>query len=454
MNKTIISTLRRFAAVITAAAAMAACSLSASAEDSVNEKVKAAQEGVYAVELRYENTSDESFPIQSGSAFFINPTTMLTCEHVVAMDSKTETAVRELAKEFYGSYSKGNVAVKVKLQYDISIGANVLFSSPEGDWAVLQINESIKNAPLSFGQSDDAQNTQSVYAIGFPASVANYKSIKNFSRDDITTTKGVISKVLSENDVRKIQHGATISEGNSGGPLVDENGAVIGINNEGVVNKDYYYAIATEQIISVLEQKQIDYTRYSEAASAEASEPSDDSSDATAAAPAETVSQDTAPAVAEETSSSAESDGMDTKTIVLICGGAALAVCLIAAVILLTRKKPAPAQNAPKRESNSQPTIAQIFTLIRAKTGEKAAIDKITFVVGKEKSCDYCIEGNSSISRNHARFIVKGTDCFISDMRSTNGTYVNNKRISPNDEVKLRSGDIIRISDEEFEFKA
>ena len=450
MKKTSIGFLRRFAAGITAAAAMAACTIAASAEDSVNEKVKAAQEGVYAVELRYENTSDESFPIQSGSAFFINPTTMLTCDHVVTLDSKTEAAVKELAKTSYGSYSKGNVTVKVKLQSDISVGANVLFSSPEGDWAVLQINESIKNAPLSFGKSDEAQNTQSVFAIGFPSSVANYKSIKNFSRDDITTTKGVISKVLSEKDVKKIQHGATISEGNSGGPLVDENGAVIGINNEGVVNKDYYYAIATEQIISVLEQKQIDYTRYGETASEEASQ----SSDEAASSPAETSSQDAAAAVTDDTSSSDESDGMDTKTIVLIAGGAALALCLIAAAVLLTRKKPEPAPSAPKHKPSAQPTIAQVFTLVRAKTGEKAAIDKITFVVGKDKGCDYCIEGNSSISRTHARFIVKGTDCFISDMRSTNGTFVNNKRISPNEEVKLRSGDIIRISDEEFEFRA
>lgn len=39
-------------------------------------------------------------------------------------------------------------------------------------------------------------------------------------------------------------------------------------------------------------------------------------------------------------------------------------------------------------------------------------------------------------------------------MRSTNGTFVNGSRVSPNQEVALKSGDVIRISDEEFEFKA
>ena len=59
-----------------------------------------------------------------------------------------------------------------------------------------------------------------------------------------------------------------------------------------------------------------------------------------------------------------------------------------------------------------------------------------------------------SVSRVHARLDVKGGQCFITDMRSTNGTFVNGSRVSPNQEVALKSGDVIRISDEEFEFKA
>ncbi len=452
MKNSFFSTLRRFSAALTAGIMSVAMSFSASAADSVNQKVKASQDGVYAIELQYVDSSGDSFPIQSGSAFFINDSDLLTCEHVVSMDSDTEAAVKKLAKSYYGSYSKGNVKLIIKLQSDISISASVLFSSPESDWAVIKAGESIKNSVLAFGESDKAENTQSVYAIGFPSSVANYKSIKNFSREDISTTHGLISKVTSENDINKIQHGATLSSGASGGPLVDDNGAVIGINCSGVEGEDYYFAVAAEQILSVLDQKKISYTRFGETA--------DDTAEGetSVAEPKESTDQQAPAAVKEneksnDDSSAADSDPLSTKTIIIIASAAVLAILIIVIIILLaTRKKPA-APAPVKSAAAASPTVAQVFTLVRRKTGEKALIDKINYIVGKDRNCDYRIEGNNSISRNHARFMIKGSDCYICDLRSTNGTYVNNNRIAPNEEVKLRAGDVIRISDEEFELK-
>ena len=36
------------------------------------------------------------------------------------------------------------------------------------------------------------------------------------------------------------------------------------------------------------------------------------------------------------------------------------------------------------------------------------------------------------------------------DMNATNGTFVNGSRISPNQEIRLSSGDRIKLADEEF----
>ena len=52
------------------------------------------------------------------------------------------------------------------LQSDVSIPATVVTSSADADWAVLQVSDALNTKPLKIGKSNDAQNTQSVYAIG------------------------------------------------------------------------------------------------------------------------------------------------------------------------------------------------------------------------------------------------------------------------------------------------
>ena len=50
------------------------------------------------------------------------------------------------------------------------------------------------------------------------------------SLEDITVTNGVLSRYLSSNGVKRMAHTATVNSGNSGGPLINDHGQVIGIN--------------------------------------------------------------------------------------------------------------------------------------------------------------------------------------------------------------------------------
>ena len=93
------------------------------------------------------------------------------------------------------------------------------------------------------------------------------------------------------------------------------------------------------------------------------------------------------------------------------------------------------------------------FALIRKSSGERIGINKPEFVIGKERRrVDYCIADNSSVSRTHAKVRVRSGVCYISDLGSTNCTYVNGSKLAPNQEVALRNGDKIKIADEEFDF--
>lgn len=490
-------------------------SITANADDSVNSKVKDAQDGVYAIEMVYtDQNTGKKFPFQSGTAFFINDDTLVTCNHVVSMNSEMEKKVQNEAKKRYNSFSNNNISVQVMLQSDVSITATIVTSSADADWAILQVRDALNTKPLKIGKSNDSQNTQGVYAIGYPSVVANWSSAKNFSKSDISTTKGQISKIYQQNGVDYIQHGATLSGGNSGGPLVDEQGAVIGVNAEKTKNNDYYFAVAMEQIVSVLDQRKISYTRSdsdvttdttTETTSTTETSVSEDDTKATTTTKTSESNKVEPPTTVKSDNNNDKSSGMDTKTIILIVAGAVVLILIIVIIIVAVggKKKPKqlgysqvrPQQTPPQRpvtpqmnpqqpmappqpQNNIQQTtvnsvgettvlsnnavgettvlgaISSPFSMVRKKSGEQISINKASFVIGKDTTADYCINGNTSISRNHAKIVVKNGQCFVTDMRSTNGTFVNGSRVAPNQEVAVKSGDIIRLSDEEFEFRS
>lgn len=92
-------------------------------------------------------------------------------------------------------------------------------------------------------------------------------------------------------------------------------------------------------------------------------------------------------------------------------------------------------------------------TLWRKKTGEKIRIRKSVFSIGKDfQEADYAVKDNPLISRLHAVFRCQYGSYYIEDNNSANGTFVNERRLALGQEACLKSGDRIRIADEEFEF--
>ena len=91
--------------------------------------------------------------------------------------------------------------------------------------------------------------------------------------------------------------------------------------------------------------------------------------------------------------------------------------------------------------------------LVRTRNNEKIPLDKPVFRIGKERSyVDYFIGDNAAISRSHANIITSGDEYFVEDTNSTNHTYVNGKMINANEKIKLSSGDVVRLANEDFSF--
>jgi serine protease Do len=100
--------------------------------------------------------------------------------------------------------------------------AKVLGADPYSDLAVLKIEAKEKFKPVKFGDSDKARVGDWVVAIGNPFGLGG------------TVTSGIISARNRDINLTRyddfIQTDASINQGNSGGPLFNLNGDVIGIN--------------------------------------------------------------------------------------------------------------------------------------------------------------------------------------------------------------------------------
>jgi len=110
----------------------------------------------------------------------------------------------------------------VRVNGDKEFKAKVIGADPLSDIAVLQLKTKEKFIPVKFGNSDQARIGDWVIAIGNPFGLGG------------TVTSGIISARNRSIGLSRyedfIQTDASINSGNSGGPLFDMNGDVIGIN--------------------------------------------------------------------------------------------------------------------------------------------------------------------------------------------------------------------------------
>ena len=497
LTKRLISALLAIM-LITAMIVTTAVSASAEANASVNEMKSC----VMQVRLTYTK-NNVKIPVSWGSSFLINQNTILSSNHIIDPDTyipDEKVYISDLLDALEGGkYKKASVGYDVVVNKDVTISCTLKKSSAADDYAILTLNEPIGGRAIaSIANSDDVQTTAQVYALGFPDAGANM----TYTSEDVTITEGIVQKLTNRDGTDYIQSAASLDSGNSGGPLVDENGHVIGINRGYIEGgTKFYYSVSINQITSVLDALLIDWTKATEIEDKPTEETKPSETEETKATETETSAPVVEPAPVEP-----KGPNMG-----LIIGIIALVVILIAVVIVIivvSKKKSGPkpptggagnnvgrptapptapqrpggpyAQpyNRPQMPQGGAPTMpsndgagetsvlnegagettvlggiqATGFTLIRKAGNIRININKPEFTLGKERRrVDYCIDNNSTVSRAHAKIKVRAGVCYISDLGSSNGTFVNGAKLSPNQEVALNKGDKIKLSDEEFE---
>ena len=120
---------------------------------------------------------------------------------------------------------------------------------------------------LELGHAGMVNRGEEVYAIGFPSSAATLVDLTTARYSDSTITKGIISRITSSQGVPVFQTDAALSWGNSGGPLVNKDGVVIGINSfiftriaGGVpIPTEINYAVCIDELTDILRSRGIPY---------------------------------------------------------------------------------------------------------------------------------------------------------------------------------------------------
>lgn len=323
------------------------------------------------------------------------------------------------------------------------IEAKLLRRSPEKDLAVLEAVSDLPGEALPLAGYETKATTR-VIAIGFPGtadlalfadrSTGETKAVRFGLQDEDfyrpTWTEGVASRNLSyfrSIDGPALQHSAAINQGNSGGPLIDSCGRVLGVNTIRAIEGDpqgVFYAIHPKEITRFLGIASFTPTIVSSACTVSGPSaayvfPMFLASLLIAAVSLWVAYRRQVPVVVRPLTAVAD-------RVSRVAAGAAFGQAGRAARDEARRQRLVP---PPQRR-------AKAVTLVPKAAGPEFVIDRDkldngqSLVIGRSRNSDVVLS-HESVSRRHARmWLDRSGVLWIEDLGSSGGTFVGSERIT------------------------
>lgn len=183
--------------------------------DDEAEIIEVIKKNVVKIENKLESTSI------IGTGFFHKTGYLITNSHIVDIEG-------EITIEYYNGQKDKAILVSNDISSDV---------------AVLVVEEP-KALAMKFANTLELKVTNEVWAVGYPYGFDGEASV----------SKGILSARRSAGGIEFLQTDMSLNTGFSGGPLVDKNGMLLGINSFATENSTIGMAISAENLETIIEK--------------------------------------------------------------------------------------------------------------------------------------------------------------------------------------------------------
>lgn len=230
-----------------------------------NNDINDARNGILQVDLVYVDEENDVYPVHGGSGFLIGNDegaeyVITSYENITVTDELRNSIGKELGIK-KADRKNMQFAIQVVVKRDVVVEAEVTTYSEQINFAVLHLAQTIYDRkPLQLEkETEEIQEMETVYTLGFPETIQNEQDVSYYTYEDVSVMNGIVSKKTSIDGALYIQHSAVITNGNSGGPLINQFGHVIGVNQMSI-DDGYHYSVHISEITAVLDALGIPYT--------------------------------------------------------------------------------------------------------------------------------------------------------------------------------------------------
>ena len=373
----------------------------------------AALDSVVSLQVYY--TDEEGSWIGFGTGFFIgedgeNPQYLVTNHHVIEgfLINGGGYAATGQIMVVYESNDQEEAYV---VDYDKTM-----------DLAVLRLGSPTdQRKPLKLMEPNSDMVGGTVYAVGYPAiadRIVDIPSVTSYGRDDATVTTGSISRLRTDSGtgLRRIQTDANIHGGNSGGPLINSLGYVVGVNSSGVDSvESLNFAVSVEELIPILKRNNVPFVLVDNV------EP--------------------------------EPETFPWMIVAIAAAVVVVLVIVVVVIVMATGKKktnPPPVIVDPVPPAPAQ--APSVRSMSRQHGGMQVSVDSQGILIGRDvASCRIVFQsGTPGVSSRHCSVAWDGAagEFLLTDLRSTYGTFLSNgQRVTPGVPTRLRPGDTFYLGE-------
>ena len=347
-----------------------------------------------------------------------------------------------------------------------ALEASILSTEPGKDLAVLHVPG--LRRPVMTLLDGVPDKGASVFALGFPGAADRGSLVV-----DPTLTTGIISRVFigpwRSVDLGQIQHSAPVNPGNSGGPLLDACGQVVGINTQAInpaMGAGIFFSSQSSETIQVLEELGLDPLVSTSAclASGQLGAPgSARQTDSSLVEPAQLPSVQMPPLTPS-------AGPMLLVLLALMCAGLG-GFFLWQAVLQTPMVRASLASGQLQGQSGPLATFVQAPNpgvgwqpqgYVLSGIGPDGGSIRISasdqdlnpreggFVIGRHPTVANVVISGPGLSRRHARLVTTDGGLTIEDLSSANGTRLNGRGLKPFSPAPIMPGDRLTLGQTEL----